>query len=75
MSQRWGVGIQQVMAQQNKRVEDLSQFVDLPLTQLKDWIEDRQGIPDKYQTLIASYLQTPARKLFTDIPPGTKSSV
>jgi len=67
--ERWGIGILNAMNKQNKKIEDLAQFIDFPLSQINDWIEDHQAIPENVQALIASYLQTPARELFTDIPP------
>ena len=47
----------------------LADFVGVTETKFGYWIEQKEPIPMREQELIASWLRTPMRDIYSDIPP------
>jgi hypothetical protein len=68
--ERWAIGLQEAMKTQGKTAADLVSYAGVPLQTVEDWIVERRPVPPTAQQVIASWLDTPGRYLFTDIAPS-----
>lgn len=67
--ERWAVGLKEAMTAQNKNARDLVVFLDKPLEDIEEWIEETAPVPPEAQKVISGWLGIPARRLFTDLKP------
>jgi hypothetical protein len=68
--ERWAVGLTERMDEQGKSAADLAGFVDEDEPTVQEWCDELRPVPATAQTIIASWLGIPRRRLFTDLPPA-----
>lgn len=69
---RWGVRVKDTMERQAKTAAHMVRFIDEPVDAVTKWVSEAQPIPERSQSIIAAWLNTPARELFTDMAPNQK---
>ncbi len=66
---RWAFGLQKAMTEKNVSAAEIAELTNKSLEGVKNWIQEKQLVPAKDQELIAAYLKSKARCLFSDQPP------
>ena len=67
---RWGVNLQREMDAQRTTAEKLAERLDISVTKLKDWAQEKEPVPKDKQREIAVALNVPMRRIFTDLEPA-----
>ena len=67
---RWAVGLRQAMDNQGRTEAELFPFVDCQIEIIEEWVAEKQQVPPEAQRIIAAWLNSPARSLFTDLAPA-----
>lgn len=66
---RWGVNLQREIDAQKTTVERLAERLDISAAKLRDWVQEKEPVPNDKQRDIALALDVPLRRLFTDLEP------
>jgi hypothetical protein len=66
---RWGVNLQREIDAQKTTVEMLAERLDMSATKVKDWVQEKEPVPNDKQREIALALNVPLRRIFTDLEP------
>ncbi len=67
-TERWALLLQETMQKEKKNAKDLLPFVKVEPSLLDNWIKGKKPVPPDKQEIIAAWLNTPARLLFSDQP-------
>lgn len=66
---RWGVGLATAIGDKQRDVTQFAEASGVPLPTVESWIAENKPVPPRMQDILSVWLETPSRKLFTDIPP------
>ncbi|ASP36183.1 hypothetical protein [Labrenzia sp. VG12] len=66
---RWGVGLATVIGEKQRDTAQFAEASGVPLSTVEGWISENKPVPPRMQDILSVWLETPSRKLFTDIPP------
>jgi hypothetical protein len=66
---RWGVNLQREMDAQKTTAERLAERLDISATKVRDWMQEKEPVPNDKQREIALALNVPVRRIFTDLEP------
>lgn len=59
------------LADENKKkLNDIAGVLKVSVAEFEEWLKEAKAVPFQYQHMIAAFLNTPERDLFTDIPPA-----
>jgi phosphate/sulfate permease len=68
-AERWAVNLQREMDAQKTTAEKLAERLDISAAKLKDWVQEKEPVPNDKQREIALALNVPLRRIFTDLEP------
>lgn len=67
---RWGVGLSSALGEKQRDAVQFAEASGVPLPTVESWISEQKPVPPKMQDILSVWLETPGRRLFTDIPPA-----
>jgi len=70
---RWGVGLSSALGAKQREAGHFAEASGVPLSTVESWISEQKPVPPKMQDILSVWLETPSRKLFTDLPPAKPS--
>ncbi|MEM7215931.1 MAG: hypothetical protein AAF423_10350 [Pseudomonadota bacterium] len=68
-SDRWGIGLQPALEKSGRDIAQFSEVMGVPVDTVKDWFDEKKPVATEMQENLSAWLETPARLLFTDMPP------
>lgn len=69
-SDRWGVGLSSALGEKQREASHFAEASGVPLPTVESWISEDKPVPPRMQDILSVWLETPPRRLFTDIPPA-----
>lgn len=67
---RWGIGLAEKFEAKQISTKEIANLVKVPDDTVQKWLNEEEAIPAAKQELIAAWLQTSPRTLFSDMPPN-----